>query len=321
MMVLVVCLNPTLQKTLVFKNLREGEVNRSGEYYLDASGKGVNLSRVLEQLGVSAVQLTHAGGSFRDLFLSLAGKDGVQIAALDSGSEIRFCTTLLNREKGTTTELVEEPYPVASETEASVRSMYGNLLRQADTVVITGTRTPGYSVGLYPDMVRMAKDEGKTVVLDIRGDDLRASLPFKPDIVKINLAEFAGTFLDTPIERENIQDPSILQKVEIQFSRLWEEYGVCCITTNGGEDTLYYTAGNVGRVPIEKAGSSKESPSILNTTGCGDAFTAGFIAAWKEAGSPAIHTEAFSKYVERWIRAAHRAALLNALQVRPGRIR
>lgn len=44
---LVVCLNPTFQRTVTLDHLECGEVNRGTAARLDASGKGVNTARVL----------------------------------------------------------------------------------------------------------------------------------------------------------------------------------------------------------------------------------------------------------------------------------
>jgi len=81
---LAVCLNPTLQKTLVFTAVRSGEVNRCLRSRLDASGKGVNVARVLVQLGQRCTHLTHAGGRFRSSFLALAEESGVTVRAVDN---------------------------------------------------------------------------------------------------------------------------------------------------------------------------------------------------------------------------------------------
>ena len=62
---LTICLNPVLQKTIVLPHLYEDEVNRSREYYFDAAGKGIFVSKVLMQLGEKAVHLTQAGGRFQ----------------------------------------------------------------------------------------------------------------------------------------------------------------------------------------------------------------------------------------------------------------
>jgi len=71
---LVVCLNPTIQKTLVFKSLKLDAVNRAAEVRTDASGKGVNVARVLTQCGYPATHLTHAGGPNKDWFCRSAGR-------------------------------------------------------------------------------------------------------------------------------------------------------------------------------------------------------------------------------------------------------
>ncbi len=315
-MVLVVCLNPTLQKTLVFSSLREGEVNRTPTYYLDASGKGVNVARVLGQLNIPAVHLTHAGGMFRNVFLTLAEQDGLWIHAPDSGSDVRFCTTLLNREKGTTTELVEEAQPVLPSTEGEVRKAFQNLIPASHCLVISGTRAPGYSETLYAEFVQQAKELGIRVVLDIRGKDLLSCLPYRPDVVKTNLAEFASTFLDSHPQGEEIRDQTIVDRVGEVFLQLAEKYGVVSITTNGKEDTLYYNRGNVSRMHVEP----NATLPVLNTTGCGDAFLAGFVKAWKEEGYPEPSSQAFQAGIASYIEEAHRVAFLNAVHVRPGRI-
>ncbi|MBN1780627.1 1-phosphofructokinase, partial [bacterium] len=54
-MVLCVCLNPALQRSLFLEQLRPGHVNRVGELRLSAGGKGVNAARVVQQMGGSAV--------------------------------------------------------------------------------------------------------------------------------------------------------------------------------------------------------------------------------------------------------------------------
>jgi hypothetical protein len=76
---LAVCLNPTFQRTVRLKKLEKGEVNRARLARLDASGKGINVSRVLQQLGAPVRHLTHLGPG-RDEFLRLCGEDNLQIS-------------------------------------------------------------------------------------------------------------------------------------------------------------------------------------------------------------------------------------------------
>ena len=140
---LTVCLNPTLQKTIVLDELHENRVNRSDEYYFDASGKGVNVSRVLTQLGEPVVHLTQADGMYRNQFISLAATDGITVVPVASRSEIRFCYTLLNRHNHTSTEIVEESMPVESNTETRIRQKYRELLPESHTIIISGSKAAG----------------------------------------------------------------------------------------------------------------------------------------------------------------------------------
>jgi fructose-1-phosphate kinase PfkB-like protein len=74
---LCVCLNPTVQKTITLPRMLVGEVNRASAVRTDASGKGVNVARVLVQLGeADVVHLTHLGdGPNAQLFSALAAAD------------------------------------------------------------------------------------------------------------------------------------------------------------------------------------------------------------------------------------------------------
>lgn len=100
MHILVVCLNPTVQRTFVVENFRVGEVNRAGRHRTDASGKGVNVARVLAQLGARATQLTHSGGRDHPLFRELAEGDGVEIDAVETEIEVRTAYTIVDPAAG-----------------------------------------------------------------------------------------------------------------------------------------------------------------------------------------------------------------------------
>ncbi|WP_455381807.1 1-phosphofructokinase family hexose kinase [Salinispira pacifica] len=300
---LCVCLNPTLQRTFVLSALRENEVNRTAEYYLDAAGKGVNAARILTQLGADAVHLTHAGGRDRERLFELARTTGVDIRAAESHSEIRTCYTLLSRDERTTTEIVEESAPVGEGTEERILELFGKLLDDSDVLIIGGTKSAGLSGQIFPEMTRRAKEQGKRVVLDIRGEDLVNSLPFRPDIVKPNLSEFASTFLPGDGHTsEHTTDPELIAAVSAKMQELYSEYGTVTVLTRGGNETLYLDGEEVRSARPERI-------EPVNTIGCGDAFTAGFVLSWVSGAS-------VSKAVEE----GNRVAGLNARQVRPGTI-
>ena len=213
--ILTVCLNPTFQKTLRYDSIVPGTVNRTADHRLDVSGKGINVTRVLTQLGKSALHLTQLGGVLRPLFLSLCEKDGLSVEWAESESQIRFCYTILTKsdtEKphGGVTELVEESEPVAAGTEQRLLEKYDSILgdvsRNIKFLVISGTKAAGFSDTLIPAMVRKAQEKGIKAILDIKGKDLIESLQYAPYIVKPNLYEFASTFAPELVENNDLID-------------------------------------------------------------------------------------------------------------------
>ncbi|MDR0463634.1 MAG: PfkB family carbohydrate kinase [Treponema sp.] len=257
-MFLTVCLNPTIQKTLRFPSIISGAVNRTAFHRLDVSGKGINVTRVLTQLEKKAAHLTQLGGDMKPLFLSLCEKDKLSVHWAESGSQIRFCYTILNEHDNSVTELVEESEPVASETEMRLLEKFDALLADVKCLIISGTKAAGFSGMIFPGMTEKAKEKGIRVILDIKGNDLMECLKYEPDVIKPNLEEFTATFKTEP-EKEML----------IEISR---KYKCRIILTNGSkniitaaENKYFETA-----VPAVKA---------VNTTGCGDAFTAGLAAA------------------------------------------
>jgi 1-phosphofructokinase family hexose kinase len=270
---LSVCLNPVLQKTIVLERLWENEVNRSKEYYLDASGKGLNVCRVLTQLGENAVLLSQAGGLNKDIFLKMAQEDGVNCDWIDSHSEIRFCYTLLNKAGNTTTEIVEEARLVAPNIEKIIYNEFRKKIRNSHTLIISGTKADGFSSELYPKMVRDAKKIGVTVILDLKGDDLKNSLRYKPDIIKPNLCEFLYTFFPASVVKEHDDQKDIMIEIKEKMNEIYSEYGSITLLTRGKFGVIIFDEKELVFIPAEVI-------KPVNTTGCGDAFTAGFASLW-----------------------------------------
>jgi 1-phosphofructokinase/tagatose 6-phosphate kinase len=289
---LTICLNPVIQRTYILHDLQENEVNRCQEYRIDASGKGVNVTRVLTQLHKKAVHLTIAGGHFRDYFLDLCRQDDLTIDWVESGSEIRTCCTLLNTRHNTSTELVEEARPVSSGTDERVRNRYLELLPLSDWIIISGSKAAGFSQDLYPWMVQQAKQRHKKVVLDVRGPDLLSSLAYDPDIIKPNYQEYLMTFFKP-------SDEPSFERIEKHVLELYHR-DIKVVLTHGASKILYTDNHKVNFL-------TPESIQPVNTIGSGDAFTAGMSAEYSDSGN-------FTAAVQKGMACA----TANASHQRPG---
>jgi len=305
---LTVCLNPTLQKTLRFPSIYPGTVNRTGVHRLDASGKGINVTRVLTQLGKKAVHLTQLGGGLRPLFLSLCEEDGLSVLWAESKSEIRFCYTLLSDADGAVTELVEESETVGDGTEERLLERFDDIIAHTtdlNWVIISGTKAAGFSGAVIPAMTQRAKEKGLKVILDIKGKDLTESLKYQPDIVKPNLFEFAADFAPELIKDNELIaiDDSAKERIKSAVLDMARKNKCAVILTNGSRKI--FAADSDGFFEIEF-----QPVKALNSTGCGDAFTAGLAAALEDG---MVFHEAISE--------GCKCGALNAALVRPGVVR
>jgi len=335
-MFLTVCLNPTLQKTLRFPSVVPGTVNRTPNHRLDASGKGINVTRVLTQLGKKALHLTQLGGDMRPLFLSLCKNDGLSVEWVESNSEIRFSYTVLNESDNSVTEMIEESETVAAETEKRLLLKYEALLEDnlgkishrdtesaearkvsQDTLIISGTKAAGFSDSVFPEMVIKAKNKGMRVILDIRGNDLLECLKYEPDIVKPNLYEFASTFMPELIKDNDlmIDAPEAKEKIKAAMLETAGKYRCRVILTNGSRKILAADCARIG-APDGFFEVEIQPVKAVNTIGCGDAFTAGLAAALAECGGWE-DSEKFKTAIHEGIRCG----ALNAGVDRPGVIR
>ena len=329
-MFLTVCLNPTIQKTLRFSSIVPGTVNRTAFHRLDVSGKGINVTRVLTQLGKKALHLTQLGGVMRPLFLSLCEQDGFTVEWAESESPIRFCYTLLT--DGAVTELVEESEPVTAETEKLLMEKFNTILEKEDftnyseainsnstlhtphCLIISGTKAAGFSDDVIPSIVQSAKEKGLRIILDIRGKDLINCLKYDPDIIKPNLFEFASTFApqlvkDNDLILDDNDQGAVKEIIKSAVMDITQKYKCNVILTNGSRKIFAANKENFFEIDVPAV-------KAVNSIGCGDAFTAGFAAALEDGWS-AVQPLNFETAIKEGIRCG----ALNAGLEKPGVIR
>jgi fructose-1-phosphate kinase PfkB-like protein len=238
-----------------YQKVVEGEVNRTQSWRTEFSGKGLNVSRALAKLGNDVTLLTHINPTRTQELRTQADAEGFSVCLVEDPSQVRTCVTVLQdriRRGMSTTELVQEsPKIIGKDTESNVVRSFTRLTKDADCVIITGTRSPGYSSDLYPKMVQMAKEDGCFVILDVKRTDLTGSLKYSPDVIKPNLEELVQTFgaCSDPVE-------------------LIESLPCKAVITNGSNGCFIHVPGQ----ELEHLDALRVQSR--NTTGCGDAFTA-----------------------------------------------
>jgi sugar/nucleoside kinase (ribokinase family) len=122
-------------------------------------------------------------------------------------------------------------------------------------------------------------------------------------LIKPNLYEFISTFAPELLSEKNAD--IVRKKVgEIWAEELHKRHRSCALVLTRGAEPLWYAENG------ELAEYAFESVKPLNTTGSGDAFTAGLAAALEEGASLADA-----------VTEGARCGALNAVLLKPGVIR
>lgn len=264
-MIYTVTLNPSLDRTLHFERVVPGAVNRATATRLDLSGKGVNVSLALHELGVPSVMTGFAAGVFGRILVEGLSAQGCQCAFLPVAGETRSNITVIEAATGVGTKLNEPGPAVTMDDLVRFRDHLVALLRQGDLCVFCGSLPPGAPEDTYGRLILAAQSVGALTALDASGAALAGGCAAAPDLIKPNLVEaecLAGRFL--------AQEAS------------WAE-GLAAMRALGPRRVLL-TLGAQGALWGDGQGLwLAEPPPILEVSniGAGDAALAGALYAWQ----------------------------------------
>jgi tagatose 6-phosphate kinase len=262
-LILTVTLNTAVDKTYSIPDFALDRVHRPEEWRICPGGKGINVSRVLNELGAKTLALGFAGGHNGGFIRQGLDAEGIPHDLVESREESRVCITIIDTEHGTQTE-VNENGPSIQESELqALESRLKSYLTDADTLVLSGSIPPGIPPDIYARWIDMAKRAGVWVLLDSSGPAIAAGIEASPDAAKPNRREFTELSGDALFTAEEI----------VARSRDYVRAGV---------PTMLVSLGRAGAVAVTETDALMSIPpeiDFVSAVGSGDAFVAGFIFA------------------------------------------
>lgn len=221
-------------------------------------GGGINVSRVIKELGSHSIAVFTAGGPIGGLLREMLDHFGLLTRVVLIRENTRISATIYETETG------EEfrPTPVGpSLGEDEWRAFLGAIFEyEASYIVATGSLPVGVPIDFYARIAEKAKARGTRVILDTSGAALRAALDVGVFLVKPNLLElesFAGRTASTPEE----QDALAGQLVQ-------EGKAEAVVVSLGADGALLATRDGCLRL-------SAPPVAVKSAVGAGDSFVAG----------------------------------------------
>lgn len=257
-MIYTVTLNPALDKTATVENLRLDSVNRISELRVDPGGKGINVSKVVRELGAKTVAIALLGGHTGTMLRNMLVELGIECKVLEVEGETRTNLKIKDPALKTNTD-INEPGPEV--TDEQLRGMLDGLVGEVgsgDIVVLSGSLPRGAAADTYKVWVAALKETGAKVYLDADGDKLVRGIEAKPDLIKpneIELGAMMGHTLDA--------DDKIVEAARELI--------------DGGLDRVMVSMGGAGALYVARDVTIKANPvkvPVGSTVGAGDSVVA-----------------------------------------------
>lgn len=300
-MIVTLTLNPSLDLTYTLAETEVGqvEVHRATTATIEASGKGVNVSRALHANGRPTIAVLPLGGTTGHHLAELLETAGVPFRGIAQRADTRVNTTLavggrhtakVNGPGGRLTDA--DLAALRREVDAALRSAASEHREHREPgddgdeelwLAVCGSLPPGVDPAVVGEFVTLAHARGARCAIDASGPALAAAISAGADLLAPNQLELAE--VDTAAAAAaSLHD---LASVAVDVAAAT---GAALLVSLGAQGALF-TDGNV---VIHGHGPAL---TPVNTAGAGDALLSGWLAG---AAAPANRMQR----AIRWGRAA-----------------
>lgn len=261
-MIYTITFNPALDYVMRVDDLKLGEVNRSSNEEVFAGGKGINVSIILNNLGVENKALGFIAGFTGDEIERRVNDCGVSsdFIKLQNGLS-RINVKIKSNEES---EINGGGPEILSEDLDKLFDQLSNL-EENDILVLAGSIPSSLAKNIYEVIMKSLNDKGIKFIVDATGELLKNVLKYKPFLIKPNHHELAELF--------NVELNSV-EEIIVYAKKLRELGARNVLISMAGDGAILITENN------EVLKSKAPKGNVINSVGAGDSMVAGFIAGY-----------------------------------------
>ena len=270
-MILTLTPNPTIDRAVFVRGFRLNAVVRAERERVTPSGKGVDASLVLRELGEATVVLGLNAGWNGRLLAGMLDERGIAHDLTAAEGETRTATVLVDLAAQAQSTISASTLRAGSAHVEALSEAIGRHAPRAWGLICGGSLPPGLPADAYAVLLRRARELGLYTLLDTSGRALREGATAPPHVLKANLHEFAA--LDPGVDAAQ---PSTREGERELTVRL------CAYRERCGMEVLVLTLGAAGAIAATAEGTYLVVPpavEVVNTAGAGDALGAGLMLA------------------------------------------
>lgn len=255
-MIYTITLNPAIDKRIILNNFKIDGVNRFNDEREDAGGKGINVSKMIHNLGGTSTALGIVAGASGHFIKDQLDKMGILHSFVEGEGNTRTNLKIVDPIYQTYTDINEEGKPVSEKVLHSMEEHLFNIVKEGDILILAGSVPKNVNKDIYGKWIDKAKKKNIKVLLDAEGDLLRYGIEAGPYLIKPNIHELEG-LLDKRIETEE-------QAIEYGKMLLDKDIEIIVIS-RGSEGCLLISKDKVLKVPGLVV-------NVKSTVGAGDSM-------------------------------------------------
>lgn len=271
-MVYTVTLNPSLDYIVTVDEFQLGMTNRTSSELMLPGGKGINVSIVLQNLGIENTALGFLAGFTGNQIEKMLQERKIKSDFIRISEGMSRINLKLKNIDGT--EINGAGPKIGAEDLEQLMKQIEHL-QPKDVLVLAGSIPSSISPDIYQKILKRLEKKEILTVVDATGDLLKNVLSYRPFLVKPNQHELGDLYGVVLSEKEEV----------IPYAKKLQEAGArnVLVSMGGKGAVLAAEDGNVYEAAAPKG-------ELKNSVGAGDSMVAGFLSGWLKAQS---YEEAF----------------------------
>ena len=265
-MIYTVTFNPAIDYVVRTGEMKVGVVNRTESEEIYFGGKGLNVSIILNELGIKSEALGFVAGFTGEAIENGMAKDGIKtdFVHLNNG----FSRINVKIQSSFETEINGQGPEISEE---NIEELFKKLnkIQDGDTIVLAGSIPASLPSDIYERILEYLKNKKIRAIVDATGDLLMNVLKYKPFLIKPNNFELEEIF---GVELKTAEDVS-------EYALKLKEMGAVNVLVSMAGDGAILADEN-GK--IHACGVC--SGTVKNSVGAGDSMVAGFIVGCEKKG-------------------------------------
>ncbi|PJE80778.1 Tagatose-6-phosphate kinase [invertebrate metagenome] len=260
-MIVTVTLNPAIDQTVQVEKLSVGSVNRALGIIEIAGGKGINVARVLADLGHEVRATGFMGVKSHPFFHAYFKQHRIQDRFVSVYGKVRTNIKLVDRSDSTVTDI---NLPGFSVVDSQLTSVFDPIqqLPESTWVAVCGSLPEGISLDAFERFLARIKSAGMKLAIDTSGPALTQALAVKPDLIKPNIHEL-----------EALAGKALSPREAVSYARGLIKRGIGTVVLSSGAGGAWFLSGQQTLLAVPGR------VDVVSTVGAGDSMVAACLSS------------------------------------------